>query len=90
MPRDVAFYAHALAVAVRATVIECHSCHVLLLCLRRTWVGAPWMDAVSDNPLDMSLVPSMKRKKGKKKEAAAGAEGASEREHTHVVPLCVS
>lgn len=31
------------------------------------------MDAVSDNPLDMNLVPSMKRKKGKKKDAAAGA-----------------
>jgi hypothetical protein len=30
------------------------------------------MDAVSDNPLDMNLVPSMKRKKGKKKDAAAG------------------
>jgi hypothetical protein len=30
------------------------------------------MDAVSDNPLDMKLVPSMKRKKGKKKDAAAG------------------
>lgn len=33
-------------------------------------MGAPWLDAVSDNPLDMNLVPSMKRKKGKKKEAA--------------------
>jgi hypothetical protein len=32
------------------------------------------MDAVSDNPLDMNLVPSMKRKKGKKKEAAAGEQ----------------
>ena len=37
--------------------------------------GAPWLDAVSDNPLDMNLVPSMKRKKGKKKEAAGGLWG---------------
>jgi len=42
---------------------------------RRTWTGAPWLDAVSDNPLDMNLVPSMKRKKGKKKEAAGGVGG---------------
>lgn len=45
---------------------------ILAAAARRTWVGAPWMDAVSDNPLDMNLVPSMKRKKGKKKDAAAG------------------
>lgn len=41
---------------------------------RRTWTGAPWLDAVSDNPLDLNLVPSMKRKKGKKKEAAAAPD----------------
>lgn len=37
------------------------------------------MDAVSDNPLDMNLLPSMKRKKGKKKEAAAGEEECTAR-----------
>lgn len=37
---------------------------------RRTWTGAPWLDSVhSGNPLDLSVVPSMKRKKGKKKDA---------------------
>lgn len=35
---------------------------------RRTWTGAPWLDAVSANPLEVSLLPSMKRRKGKKKE----------------------
>ncbi|KIY93786.1 hypothetical protein MNEG_14177 [Monoraphidium neglectum] len=38
---------------------------------RRTWTGAPWLDAVSSNPLDMNLLPSMKRKKGSKKGAGA-------------------
>lgn len=37
---------------------------------RRTWTGAPWLDSVhSGVQLDLSLVPSMKRKKGKKKDA---------------------
>eukprot|EP00877_Chromochloris_zofingiensis_P014096 jgi/Chrzof1/8940/Cz03g30020.t1 len=35
---------------------------------RRTWTGAPWLDTISQNPLE-SMVPSMKRKKGKRKEA---------------------
>lgn len=42
---------------------------------RRTWTGAPWLDAVSGNPLEPQLVPCMpKRKKGKKKDACGGPD----------------
>ncbi|WIA19827.1 hypothetical protein OEZ85_005735 [Tetradesmus obliquus] len=41
---------------------------------RRTWTGAPWMDSVGDNAVDMSMLANMKRKKGKKKEAAAAPD----------------
>jgi hypothetical protein len=60
------------------------------LACRRTWVGAPWMDAVSDNPLNMNLVPSMKRKKGKKKDAAAGVCVCVVLRCTYCVQLCCS
>mmetsp|Transcript_13769 Transcript_13769/g.29648 ORF Transcript_13769/g.29648 Transcript_13769/m.29648 type:complete len:722 (-) Transcript_13769:508-2673(-) len=38
---------------------------------RRTWTGAPLLDSINGHPLDTTtlLVPNMKKKKGKKKEA---------------------
>lgn len=53
-------------------------------------MGAPWMDAVSDNPLDMNLVPSMKRKKGKKREAAAGEEECTGARMRRLTDACAS
>ncbi|KAF6261763.1 hypothetical protein COO60DRAFT_1636588 [Scenedesmus sp. NREL 46B-D3] len=41
---------------------------------RRTWTGAPWLDSVGDNAVDMTTLASMKRKKGKRKEAAAAPD----------------
>lgn len=35
---------------------------------RRTWTGAPLLDSIAVGPLDASLVTTVKRKKGKKKE----------------------
>jgi hypothetical protein len=52
--------------------------HLLPPPRRRTWTGAPWLDAVSANPLDMNLVPSIKRKKGTKR-------GAGLPDHTRCV-----
>lgn len=49
------------------------------LACRRTWVGAPWLDSISQNPLEMTTLPTIKRKKvgrsGRQRSPAAAIPG---------------
>jgi hypothetical protein len=39
--------------------------------VRRTWTGAPWLESLAAGPLDLTKLPTMRRQKGKRREAAA-------------------
>jgi hypothetical protein len=42
--------------------------------VRRTWTGAPWLESLAAGPLDLTKMPTMRRQKGRKREAAAGPD----------------
>jgi hypothetical protein len=42
--------------------------------VRRTWTGAPWLDSLATGPLDLTKLPTMRRQKGKRKEAVPGPD----------------
>ena len=37
---------------------------------KRVWAGAPLLDTISGQAVNLNIIPSMKKKKGKKKDAA--------------------
>lgn len=42
--------------------------------VRRTWTGAPWVDSLASGPLDLMKLPTMRRQKGKRREAVPGPD----------------